>query len=490
MRARIIIALGLLAASCGNTTAAGPRFRLEYGSKDHAGPFTGRVYVMLFEAETKRLRGGPDWFHPEPFFAMDVTGWKAGEPLIMGPGCLGFPVAIDKLPRKTYTAQAVMDLNGGGKSFATCPGNPYGVIPRVELGGGDERTVDIKLDSVWQDTPFRETDRVKLVSIESKLLGDFHGKTVRLRAGVALPESHGKDGSRKYPVVYEVPGFGGNHFGAHGRMAQGLTRLDGLDTVWVVLDPDCPTGHHVFADSDTNGPYAQALEKELMPAIESKFRCLSDRRVVTGHSSGGWSSLWIHVTHPESFRGVWSTAPDPVDFRDFQRIDLYAAPAVSMFVDEIGRRRPIARRNDKPVLFYKDFSDMEVVMGRGGQLGSFEAVFGPRGIDGKPRPLWDRTSGRVDPAVMKSWERYDIRKYIEKQWPVLGPKLAGKVEVHCGSADTFYLEGATILLKETLARLKSDAVVEIHPGKDHGNLLTAELRKRMERKMRQWLETP
>ncbi|MFM7110665.1 MAG: hypothetical protein ACKO26_05935, partial [Planctomycetota bacterium] len=84
MRARIIIALGLLAASCGNTTAAGPRFRLEYSSKDHAGPFTGRVYVMLFEAETKRLRGGPDWFHPEPFFAMDVTGWKAGEPLIMG----------------------------------------------------------------------------------------------------------------------------------------------------------------------------------------------------------------------------------------------------------------------------------------------------------------------------------------------------------------------------------------------------------------------
>lgn len=47
--------------------AANTGFRLTYDSKAFAGPFTGRVYVMLFENETKRLRNGPDWFHPEPF---------------------------------------------------------------------------------------------------------------------------------------------------------------------------------------------------------------------------------------------------------------------------------------------------------------------------------------------------------------------------------------------------------------------------------------
>ena len=101
-----------------------------------------------------------------------------------------------------------------------------------------------------------------------------------------------------------------------------------------------------------------------------------------------------------------------------------------------------------------------------------------------------RMSGKVDPAVMKSWERYDIRKLLEKQWIDLAPKLKGKIVVHCGSADTFYLEGAAVLLKESLERLKSDAIVEIHPGKDHGNLLTQDLRKRMEKQMRQWLEKP
>ncbi len=470
--------------------AGGTKFQITYNQKDYPGPFTGRVYVMLFENETKRLRQGPDWFHPEPFYSMDVTGWKAGEPLTMGSGCLGFPVSLEKLPAKTYTVQAVMDLNKGGRSFATSPGNIYGIIPRVALGGGDEKSVEIKLDSTWKETAFNETERVKLLSIDSKLLSDFHGKPVRLRAGVALPENYGKDLSKKYPTVYEVPGFGGNHFGAFGRLAQGINKLDGLEAIWVVLDPDCPFGHHVFADSDNNGPYGQALAKELIPAIEKNFRCVPDARVVTGHSSGGWSSLWLQVNHPDLFKGVWSTAPDPVDFRDFQRIDLYSAPAVSMFVDEIGRKRPIARRNNQPVLFYRDFSDMEVVMGRGGQLWSFEAVFGPKGINGQPRPLWDRMSGKVDPAVMKSWERYDIRRLLEKQWIDLAPKLKGKIVVHCGSADTFYLEGAAVLLKESLGRLKSDAIVEIHPGKDHGNLLTQDLRKRMEKQMRQWLEKP
>ena len=39
------------------------------------------------------------------------------------------------------------------------------------------------------------------------------------------------------------------------------------------------------------------------------------------------------------------------------------------------------------------------------------------------------------------------------------------------------------LLKETLERLGSDAVVEIHPGKDHGTVMTRELRDRIGREM-------
>src|SRR5262249_14495360 len=176
------------------------------------------------------------------------------------------------------------------------------------------------------------------------------------------------------------------------------------------------------------------------------------------------------------------TAPDPVDFRDFQRINLYR-PGENMFTDRDGQKRPIARQGNKPILWYKAFSDMEEVTGHGGQLAAFAALFSDRGDDGKRRRLWDRTTGAIDPAVAKSWEKYDIRLVLERNWPALAPKLAGKVHVYMGDLDTFYLEGATALLKESLAKLKSDAVVELFPGKNHGSLMNTEMRNRIAREM-------
>ena len=52
-----------------------------------------------------------------------------------------------------------------------------------------------------------------------------------------------------------------------------------------------------------------------------------------------------------------------------------------------------------------------------------------------------------------------------------------------GDMDTFYLEGAVKLLKESVARLGSDAVVEMIAGRDHDNLVDAPLAKRINREM-------
>ena len=136
-----------------------------------------------------------------------------------------------------------------------------------------------------------------------------------------------------------------------------------------------------------------------------------------------------------------------------------------------------------PVLYYDSFSRMEVVIGSGGQLGSFEAVFSPLDRDGRPRKLWDRSTGAVDPAVAKAWEAYDIRLVLERNWPTLGPKLKGKLRVITGDLDTFYLEGAVRLLKESLARLGSDAGVEIIANRDHSTLLDPALAGRLDREM-------
>jgi hypothetical protein len=205
-------------------------------------------------------------------------------------------------------------------------------------------------------------------------------------------------------------------------------------------------------------------------------------RFTTGHSSGGWSSLWLQVAYPDTFAGCWSTAPDPVDFRDFQLVNIYAKD-VNIFTDPDGKRRVLSRPVGGQTLFYKPFSEMEDFMTRGGQLGSFEAVFSPRGPNGKPLKLWDRKTGAVDTKVAKEWEKYDIRLVLERNWKALSPKLVGKIHVYMGDEDTFYLDGAARLLKKSLVELQSDAVVELFPKRHHGNLVDAALRKRMNEEM-------
>jgi S-formylglutathione hydrolase FrmB len=481
--ARLALWLLLLTPASVLAQARPLEFHLTFQNNVSAQPFTGRVYVTLYKQDVKELRPSPNWFKPDPFFAADVKDWRPGQALILRGDALAYPTALAKLPKDTYSIQALMDLDRGARSFSTGDGNGYSQVLRRELDGASSGPIALKIDQVYRARPFKETDRIKLVEIESKLLTAFHGRPVRLRAGVVLPRSYAAEPRRRYPVVYEIPGFSGTHFLAFTAAARGATDVAGIEMIYVVLDPDCRLGHHVFADSANNGPYGQALIEELIPYIETTYRAIGtgQARFVTGHSSGGWSSLWLQVAYPDQFNGVWSTSPDPVDFRDFQRIDL-TNPKTNMFVDERGDKRPIARMGGKPILFYKPFSDMEEVMGRGGQLGSFEAVFSPRGADGRPRRLWDRNTGAIDPEVARSWERYDIRLVLERNWKTLGPKLSGKLHVWTGGSDTFYLEGAVAHLKESLAKLGSDAVVEIFPGRDH-SLRDKKIRDRIDREM-------
>lgn len=445
--------------------------------------FTGRVFVIASKnpINEKANPPAPGWFNPYPFFAQEVTKWSPDTPLKFQPQ-YALLQPWDKLAKGKYYLQAVLDRDLGGRTFNASPGNAYSKPVMVDLNMPPTETIKLLIDQVIPEKKLEDKGRVKFVELESNLLGKFHGKPIKLRAGVVVPKSFADDPAKTYPVIYEIPGFGGNH--AFAFAAEGRTDVAGVEMLYVVLDPSCRLGHHVFADSDNNGPYAKALIEELIPHIETNFRAIGSPRArfVTGHSSGGWSSLWLQVTYADFFGGAWSTAPDPVDFRDFQRVNIYD-PKQNLFVDEKGESRPLARKGKTILLRYKPFNDMEVVMGRGGQLFSFEAVFSPRGPDAKPLPLWDRDTGVIDLKVAKAWQRYDIRMILEQNWKTLGPKLAGKLHVYMGAEDTFYLEGATRLLQESQKKLGSDAVIEIFPGRDHGNLMDGAMRQRIAKEM-------
>lgn len=241
-------------------------------------------------------------------------------------------------------------------------------------------------------------------------------------------------------------------------------------------------GHHEFADSVNNGPWGQALTREFIPYLESKFRMdgVPRGRLLTGHSSGGWSTLWLQVNYPDVFGGTWSTSPDPVDFHSFSGADLTKLPAENFYRGADGKSRNIFRLKGQDIFSWNQFARFARVVGEyGGQVESFEAVFSPRGEDGRPLPLFDRDTGAIDPFVQKSWERYDISRLLVEHWTTLGPKLRGRLHLIVGTADNFHLEEAVYLLQDTLKKLRSDATFEFVAGRDHMDLYQGDLADRI-----------
>jgi hypothetical protein len=483
---RIAVAITLLCSLATSTaaTAADWTFRLQFPESVHHEPYTGRVYV--FFSHDEEPRHGPDWFHPGPMIARDVESLAPGESVelsLSSDGLLTYPPDLKSSAIQGLKAQAVMRFNPWEREVGDGPGNGFSAPMTLP---GEATTVDLNVDHLVPPMDLKDNEWCRLFRVRSQKLSDFHHRDVFIQAAVNFPPSYHTESDRRYPVIVEIPGFGGTLPLMWKTKPHKSPVEDGVEFLHVILDGHCGNGHHEFADSANNGPWGAALIEEFLPAFDQEFRSIAEpyARMLTGHSSGGWSSLWLQITYPETFAGTWSTAPDSVDFRDFQKIDIYA-PGENLYRDRAGERRPIARINGKPVLWLEDFCQMENVLGHGGQMHSFEAVFSPRGENGLPQAMWNPQTGDIDLAVAETWKRYDIRRILEENWETLGPRLKGKIHVFMGGMDTFYLDGATALLKESQEKLGSDAVIEIHPGKDHRTLMTSELRARIAREMGQ-----
>ena len=393
---------------CAADETASPRFEITLDPQIASQPIDGRLYLFLSQRGGQPIRG-PDWFRPEPFARLDVKNFRPGETRTIDDRAAAFPDVIAKFPTGTYRAQAVLDDDFYDPRPADGVGNLYCEVIEITIGeppaertdesqpakanhdaqvnnasrNGHKLTLALRLTKRIESILFPESKWVKEIVLKSELLEQFHKREVVERAAVVLPASYYDEPLRRYPVVYVIPGFGGSHRDGLRYATMAPSAAEGeTEFIRVYLSGRCKWGHHVYADSATNGPRGEALVREMIPLIDREFRTVAEStaRFVMGHSSGGWSSLWLQVTYPETFGGVWSSSPDPVDLRDFQQINLYADPPQNMYRDTHGERRPIARRGEAPSLWFDSFTKMDDVIGRGGQLRSFEAVFSP--LDG------------------------------------------------------------------------------------------------------------
>ncbi|HEY9084516.1 MAG TPA: alpha/beta hydrolase-fold protein [Candidatus Tyrphobacter sp.] len=316
---------------------------------------------------------------------------------------------------------------------------------------------------------FPDEPQILTVRYRSPLLSAFWGQRVSIDATVLLPDSYYKEPQRRYPVIYWFTGFDGSDYVGLQRELewQRPMRHDGFEAIVVFPNIMFNGRAQEFADSANDGPWGAAFTSGFVPETDTHFRTVGtpQERFLAGISSGGWASLWLQVNYPALFGGVWSVAPDPVDFQNFLGADLTQDPR-NLYTDSSGNPYMTERRRGHDTMTLRDF--MSLVRWARPQFDSFDEVFGPRGGDGKPEPLFDRRTGRIDPAVAAYWEaHYDIASILRDRWSAIGPQLHEKLHIIVGTEDTFHLNESVALLAAELKALGSDAEVDFAPGADH-----------------------
>jgi enterochelin esterase-like enzyme len=493
-------------------------------------PLSGHLVLAISRnnKDEPRFQLSEDYLSAQGF-GVDVENLAPGEPIVVDAKTFGAPRrSLRDLEAGDYFVQAVFNVyeqfhlasgktvwlppdKGEGQHWNLKPGNPYNKPVKVHFDPTAQATIKLTLDQVIP--PIEGTDKdpvvmaakdpgakwLKHMRFRSEKLSAFWGRDVWLGAWILLPDGFDEHPDAKYPlVVYQ------DHYQAGIGPAGFVTKLPdpkNPDAEWLVngfrLFQDWTAGRlprvimiyvqnanpyyddSYDVDSANVGPYGSAINEELIPAIEAKYRGIGQgwARATFGGSTGGWEALATQVFYPDFYNGTWAACPDPVDFHAYQNIDLYNDANAFVRKGDFAEIATAADRKPDGTIIATAEEEFgyEYVLGTHGrsteQWDVWQAVFSPAGPDGYPAQVIDPITGDIDKKVVEYWhEHYDLTAILKRDWPTLGPKLEGKLHLAVGDGDTYFLNNAVHLLQKELDATRnphSDATFQYGPGMPH-----------------------
>jgi hypothetical protein len=337
--------------------------------------------------------------------------------------------------------------------------------------------------------PPADSRYIRHVRMRSEMLSEFWGRDMYLGAHVLVPEGFDDHPEAEYPLMVfhghfpsDFSGFRtelpdpdmeceySDRFGldCYNQIVQqeayDLYRLWSAENFprFLVVEIQHPTPYYddsYAVNSESQGPYGDAITYELIPFLEEKFRGLGEgwARFLYGGSTGGWEAAAVQIFYPDEYNGAFAACPDPIDFRSYELVNIYEHPNAYYDEGPFGRVMRPAHRDWLGNVSYtvQDENHKELVLGTnsrsGGQWDIWEATYSPQGRDGYPRRIWDKQTGLIDPDVARYWrDNYDLRHIMQRDWATLGPKLVGKLHIFVGDMDNYYLNNAVYQAAEFL----------------------------------------
>ncbi len=489
------------------------RFAVSFTAERSAKPLDGRVLLLISNDPTAEPRFQiNDGSRTQLIFGLDLDGLVPGEKAMIDSATFGYPLhSIADIPAGEYFVQAVLNKyetfhlangntvklppdQGEGQRWMEKPGNLLSTPKKVRIDPSQDEVISLTLDrEIPRIPPPQDTKYIRHERIQSKLLTAFWGRPMYLGACLLLPQGFDEHPEARYPLMiyhghfpYTVEGFRETppdpnlkpdyserfHIQGYNRIQeefayqfyQDWTAKDFPRVIVMEIQHANPYYDDSYAVNSANlGPYGDAIVHELIPYIEQKYRGLGAgwARFLYGGSTGGWESLADQVFYPDEFNGCWAACPDPIDFRAYTIVNIYEHKN-AYYLDAPWKRTPrpgLRNYLGEVSTTLEQANHRELAIATHGRSGDqwdiWQAVFSPAGADGYPKPIWDKLTGEIDPAVAQYWrDHYDLRFILERDWGVLGPKLQGKIHIYVGDMDNYYLNDAVYLMEAFLASTK------------------------------------
>ncbi|MDH4326480.1 MAG: hypothetical protein OEW90_20270, partial [Betaproteobacteria bacterium] len=327
----------------------------------------GRLLLLFAKRDTPepRFQVSQTSLSSAQAFGIDVDGMKPGDERSFDAAVLGYPIeSLSGLPPGEYSVQALLHKyetfrlatghivklpmdRGEGQQWNAAPGNFYSAPQKLQWNG---KTLAgrLELDKVIAPTSQpADTKYVKHVRIKSQLLSKFWGRDMHLGAHVLLPEGFDTHPNARYPLIINHGHFptdlGGwretppdpnvkceyserFHLDCYNRIQQQAaydfykewTGPSFPRVLVIEIQHANPYYDDSYAVNSANlGPYGDAIMRELVPHIESRFRGIGAgwARATYGGSTGGWEALAVQMFYPDDFNAAYAACPDPIDFR-------------------------------------------------------------------------------------------------------------------------------------------------------------------------------
>ena len=507
---RTALALMLLIAPL---SALAQTFTVTFPKEVSSQPLDGRLLLLLSTDPSDEPRNQiNDTPRSQMVFGLTVDAWKPGEAVTVDATAWGYPVrSLKDVPPGDYTLQAVLNKyetfhradgktvklhmdQGEGQHWNISPGNLYSKPVKVHVGR-DGAPISVALTEKIPPIPDEaDTKYIRHIRIQSDALTKFWGRPMFVSAIVLVPDGFDKHTEAHFPLIlfhdHFVSGFDDFrttppdpnlkpdysqrfHLAGYNRIQQ--EEAYKFYQQWispkfprvliVKIQHANPFYDDSYAVNSANvGPYGDAIENELIPAIEKKFRGIGQgwSRFVYGGSTGGWEALAVQVFYPDHYNGAFAACPDPIDFHEYMNIDLYNDKNAFYLQGAHKRVAQPAMRDylGHTLITTEDNNAYELALGDHGRSGEqfdiWQAVYGPVGEDGYPQQIFDKKTGDIDHKVADYWrEHYDLEAKLEREWPTNGPKLAGKIHIYVGSDDTYFLNNAVYRMEDFLKETKN-----------------------------------